>query len=215
LVVSVTDSHHSNNAERQRAYIPRTIEVAKISDAGEKRLAEIMARYPDPKSGVMAALYIAQEELGFVTDEAVLWASQKTGLAPIQVREVATFYTMYYKRPVGKYHVQVCRTLSCALRGSKDLTQHLYDRFKVKPGEITADGQWSYEDVECLGSCGTAPMCQINDRYFENLSVDELEQILKKIETEQPALRFSTINDELGGGLSECAPSQIYCGDKI
>jgi NADH-quinone oxidoreductase subunit E len=211
----VTDSHKLSNTDRQQAYVPRKIEIAKISDAGEKRLAEMMARYPDTKSGVMAALYIAQEELGHITDEGVLWVSERTGLAPIQVREVATFYTMYYKRPVGKYHVQVCRTLSCALRGSKDLTQHLYDRFKVKPGEVTSDGQWSYEDVECLGACGTAPMCQINDRYFENLSVEQLEELLQKIEKEQPALRLSTIKDELGAGLPEYSASQIFCGDKL
>lgn len=181
----------------------------RLSEKAEKRLEEIKALYPDQRSAVMAALYIAQEELGSLTDQAVNWVSERIGLPPVQVMEVATFYTMYYKKPVGKYHVQVCRTLACAICGSKAVTEHLRSRFGILPNEITADGMWSYEEVECLGSCGTAPMCQINDCFFENLTPEKLEQILKRIETEKPDLRFSTVNDKLGEGLKGHTKSEV------
>ncbi|HQH29184.1 MAG TPA: NAD(P)H-dependent oxidoreductase subunit E, partial [Oligoflexia bacterium] len=92
-----------------------------LSEAAEARLREIIASYPQAKSAVMPALFIAQEELGWVSDEAIEWVAQRTGAAPAHVRSVASFYTMYYKRPVGKYHIQLCRTLSCAVCGGKEL----------------------------------------------------------------------------------------------
>jgi NADH-quinone oxidoreductase subunit E len=127
----------------------------------------------------------------------------------VQVWEVATFYTMYYKQPVGRYHIQVCRTLPCALRGSKKISEFVHERFGIKPGEVTQDGMWSFDEVECLGSCGTAPMCQINDVFFENLTEEKLDQLLIRIQNEQPDLRLSTVRDDLGAGLSGCPKSEI------
>lgn len=183
--------------------------VPKLSDAAEKRVVEAKALYPDAKSAVMTALYIAQEELGTINDQAINWVADRIGMAPVHVMEVATFYTMYYKKPVGKYHVQVCRTLSCALCGSKKITEHLHKRLGLLPGEVSADGKWSYEEVECLGSCGTAPMCEINDCFFENLTPEKLEVILKRIEAESPDLRFSAVKDKLGDGLKGHTKSEI------
>jgi NADH-quinone oxidoreductase E subunit len=167
----------------------------KLSDKAEKRLAEIQAKYPDPKSAVMPALSIAQEELGYLSDEAIQWVADRTGIAPVHVRELATSYSLYYTRPIGKYHCQVCGTLSCAVNGARELMMHLAKRFGTAPGEVTADGMWSWAQVECLGSCGTAPVCQINDTYFENLTVDKLEAILVRIEKEKPDLSISTLRD--------------------
>lgn len=181
----------------------------KLSEKAEKRIAEILPTYPDKKSAVMPALYIAQEEMGHVTPEAVNWVAEKVGLSPVHVMEVATFYTMYYKKPVGKYHFQVCRTLSCALRGAKKITDHIADRLGTEPNEVTADGMWSYEEVECLGSCGTAPMCQLNDVYFENLTVEKIDELMKKVAAEKPDLRFSTVKDSLGEGLPKEPRSQV------
>lgn len=181
----------------------------KLSELAEKRIAEIKALYPNPRSAIMSALYIAQEELGIIAEPAIQWVAQKIGVAPVQVMEVATFYTMYYRRPIGRYHVQVCRTLSCALCGAKKITEHLRKRFNLKPGEVSADGMWSYEEVECLGSCGTAPMCEINDVFFENLTPEKLEGILQRIEKEQPDLRLSTLRDTLGEGLAGCPKSEV------
>ena len=120
-----------------------------------------------------------------------------------------SFYTMYYKKQVGKYHIQLCRTLSCALRGMKELTQSVHERLKIKPGEVTSDGVFSYEEVECLGSCGTAPMCQINDRFFENLSVESLMALIDRIQKEQPDLSLSSVNEKLGDGLEDFGFTQI------
>lgn len=183
--------------------------TCKLSTKAEERIEQLKKLYPDAKSAVMPALYIAQEEFGFINDQAIEWVSAKVGIAPVHVREVATFYTMYYKKPVGKYHVQICRTLSCALCGSKCLSQTLKERLKINPGEVSADGFWSYEEVECLGSCGTAPMAEINDCYFENLSADKLNELMDRIEKEEPDLRFSTINQKLGEGLKGYPKSEV------
>lgn len=180
-----------------------------VSGAAEARLKEIVQRYPKSRSAVMPALYIAQQEFGHLTPEAIQWVSHELKLAPANVVEVATFYTMYYKKPVGKYHFQVCRTLPCALRGAKMVSDYLHAKFKLNPGEVSADGMWSFEEVECLGSCGTAPMCQINDVFFENLSEAKLDTIIERIAKEKPDLRFSTVKDELGAGLAGFPKSEI------
>ena len=184
--------------------------VRRLSEEAEKRLELIVKRYPSSKSAVMPALYIAQNELGWISEEAVHWVSARLDLPPSHVYEVATFYTMYYKKPVGKYHVQVCRTLSCMLRGAKDITNCVRKRAKVPAGEVTRDGMWSFEEVECLGSCGSAPMVQINDVFFENLTPEKLEALMDRIEREQPDLRYSTVREDLGGGMPDRPRSEVW-----
>jgi len=181
----------------------------RLSDAAERKVEELRGRYPDVRSVVMPALYIAQEELGWVTPEAIQWVAERVNLSPVHVMEVATFYTMYYKRPVGRFHFQVCRTLPCALRGARHLVEHLAKRFHLQPGEVSADGRWSYEEVECLGSCGTAPMCEVNDRFFENLTVEKLDKLIDAIEASEPELRLSNITDTLGNGLPNSPKSEV------
>ena len=181
-----------------------------VSKEAEKKLEEIVARYPHKKSAVMPALYIAQQELGWLTDEAYLWVAEKLELTPAHVRSVATFYTMYYKEPVGKYHIQVCRTLSCMICGAKNLTAHIKKRLGLNAFEISSDGTWSFEEVECLGSCGSAPMVQINDVFFENLTPETLDALMDRIEKEQPDLRYSTVREELGGGLADLPRSENW-----
>ena len=184
-----------------------------LSEAAEKRAAALLEQYPQKRSAVMPLLYIAQEELGNIVDQrGIEWVASKVGITPVQVWEVATFYTMYYKEPVGQYHVQVCRTLSCALVGAKKISEYLMKRLGVKPGEVTPDGVWSFQEVECLGSCGTAPMCQINDTFFENLTEEKIEQILSRIEKEKPDLRYSTVRDDMAEGLPGCPKSELTKG---
>ncbi len=183
--------------------------LEKLSEKAEARLQEMISKYPTKRSAIMAALYIAQEELGVINERAIAWVAARIDAPPVQVMEVATFYTMYYKKPVGKYHVQICRTLSCAICGSKKLSEHFHRRFGLKPGEVSKDGNWSFEEVECLGSCGTAPMCEINDTYFENLTVEKFDKLLDRIQSEKPDLRFSTINDRLGDGLKGHPKSEV------
>lgn len=183
---------------------------APMPEAAENRIQEIISRYPEKKSAIMPALYIAQEVHGWLTDDAYNWVSERLGLAKAHVVQVATFYTMYYKKPVGLYHVQICRTLSCMLCGSRSVVKRIKERLALASGEVSADGLWSYEEVECLGSCGTAPMVQINDVFFEKLTVEALDQIMDRIEKEKPDLRYSTIREELGGGLADMPRSQVW-----
>jgi NADH-quinone oxidoreductase E subunit len=187
---------------------PDTKEL-RLSEAAEKRADEIIPLYPQRRSAIMPLLYIAQDELGYITQQGVEWVARKLAMPPVQVWEVATFYTMYYKKPVGRYHFQVCRTLPCALRGAKMVSEYLHNKFGLNPGEVSGDGMWSYEEVECLGSCGTAPMCQINDTFFENLTEAKLDTIISKIESDKPDLRFSTVKDALGDGIAEFVKSEI------
>lgn len=187
-----------------------TATVSKLSDRAEAQLLEIVKRYPQSKSAVMPALYIAQNELGWISEAAVNWVADRLQLAPSHVYEVATFYTMYYKKPVGKYHVQVCRTLSCMLRGAKGITNCLHARLKIRPGEITPDGMWSYEEVECLGSCGTAPMVEINDTFFETLTAESLNKLMDRIEKEQPDLRYSAAEGKLSQGFTDIPKSAVW-----
>lgn len=195
----------TNGQQRERATA-----IAKLSESAESRLKQLVEKYPRSKSAIMPALYIAQEELGWITPDAVAWVAARLTLPPAHVEAVATFYTMYYKHPVGRYHVQVCRTLSCMLCGAKEISAYLKQRFGISPGKVTADGLWSWEEVECLGSCGTAPMVEINDVFFENLTVAKLGAVLDRIAKEQPDLRYSAVREELGGGLSDHPRSQIW-----
>lgn len=162
----------------------------------------------------MPALFIAQAELGWITPEAVAWVSNRLSMPPSHVMEVASFYTMYYKRPVGRYHIQICRTLSCQLCGARGLTGYVKDRLKLRPSEISADGMWSYEEVECLGSCGTAPMIQLNDVFFENLTPETLGALMDRVEKEKPDLRYSEVTGKLGEGMPDAPRSQVWIPGK-
>jgi NADH-quinone oxidoreductase subunit E len=175
----------------------------------EAKLKEVIERYPQTRSAVMPGLYLAQQYFGHITDEAVAWVADRLGMAPVQVWEVASFYTMYYKKPVGRYHIQVCRTMPCALRGAAEVTEHVKKRFCTKAHEPTADGLWSYEEVECLGSCGTAPIVQINDVFFENLTIEKLDDLIQRIEQELPDLRLNPMTETLGDGLKGCPRSEV------
>jgi len=175
----------------------------------EERLESLKSKYPNSRSAIMPALFLAQEHFGFISDEAVQWVSMRLDVAPVHVMEVATFYTMYYKKPVGRYHIQVCRTLMCQLKGSRKIVEYLKKRFGISSGEVSLDGMFSYEEVECLGSCGSAPVCEINDTYFEHLSEEKLEAIIQDIETGKADLGYSTLNDRLGEGLEGRPKSEI------
>ncbi len=188
--------------------------VIALSEATERRLQEVIALYPQPRSAIMSALWLAQDEIGYLSDEAIDWVADRLKLPPVHVLEVATFYTMYFRQKKGKYHVQICRTLSCALRGSVELTKCIAEKLGTEPREITADGKWSFEEVECLGSCGTAPICQINDRYFENLTPEKLLELMTKIEHEQPDLSFQTKTNTIGDGLKQY-PMSVLAAAKI
>ncbi len=138
----------------------------------------VVARYPDREAAILPALHLAQKEFGYVSDEAILYVAALIGVPAARIEGVATFYTMYNRKAVGKYHVQICRNLSCSLLGAEHLIDVASKKLGIRPGETTPDGRITLSKVECLGSCGTAPVMQINDDYHENLTEESLAKIL-------------------------------------
>ncbi len=147
----------------------------------KEKVEEIAGRYPERRSALLPALFLAQKEYGYLTKEAMEEVASILGLSPVQVYEVATFYTMFNKKPVGKFHVQVCTNVSCSLLGSEMIVNCLEKKLGIKAGETTKNKLFTLTEVECLGSCGTAPMMQINDAYYENLTEEKVENILNEL----------------------------------
>jgi NADH-quinone oxidoreductase subunit E len=145
---------------------------------------EINKYPPDQKqAALMATLSIAQREIGHLSTGVMDWVAGFLNVPPIRVREVATFYSMYDLEPVGKHKVCVCSNVSCMLRGSDGVIQHIENRLGIKVGETTPDGEITLKEVECLGACGGAPMMQIGDDYHENLTPERIDAILDQLET--------------------------------
>ena len=154
------------------------------SPAGQQKLQEIVARYPNRMAACLPALRIAQEELGWVSPDAMAWVSQALDLPIAHVQGVVSFYTLYHRKPVGKHVVQVCRTLSCALRGSERVLDQCKKKLGVEVGGTTADGKVTLETAECLASCGTAPVLTVDDEFYENLSAEAVDQLLDRLRSE-------------------------------
>lgn len=148
----------------------------------ERAVDAIVARYPTPKAALLPVLWEVQKAKGFIDLHAEDWVAARLGVAASHVHGCVTFYTMYKQRPSGRHHIQVCTTLSCMLRGSDELVSHLERKLSIKTGETTPDGKFSLVRVECLGSCGTAPMFQLNDDYHENLTTESVDQLLASLD---------------------------------
>ena len=148
----------------------------------EQKIDAILGRYPHPKAAVLPVLWEVQRAEGWVTSEAEAWVADRLGVSPAHVHGCVTFYTMYKQRPLGKYHIQVCTTLTCMLRGCDELLDHLKQKLGIEEGQVTPDGKFSLVRVECLGSCGTAPMFQLNDDYHEDLSPVKVDALLDGLE---------------------------------
>ena len=147
----------------------------------EENLAKIeqeAKKYPHRKPTVMAALYLAQEQNGFISNEVIKEVSNVLGITPEEVLGVVTFYTMYHQKPMGKFHIQVCTNVSCMLRGGYEIWDQVKEKFGLDHLGVTDDRKFSLEEVECMGSCGTAPMIAINEEYYENLTKEKVEEIL-------------------------------------
>ena len=148
------------------------------SEANEKKIDELLTHYPVKRSAVLPALFVAQEEHGYVTDEDVEYLAQRLDMRVNEVEEVVTFYSMYSRRPVGRYKLQVCRTLSCMLNGAQQITEHLCKRLNVGVGATTQDGKFTIQEVECLGYCDLAPVLQVNFDYHEQVTPDRVDEIV-------------------------------------
>ena len=155
-----------------------------MSDFSQQTLAGIKKeceRYETKRSAILPCLYIVQDEKGWISPEDMKVLSKLMDVPVAWIQEVASFYTMYNKTPVGKYHVQVCNNISCCMNGSKELTDYLCEKLDIKPGEVSQDGRFTISKVECLGSCGTAPMMQVNNDYYESLTPESALDVLNKL----------------------------------
>lgn len=150
-----------------------------LSEVSKAEILRIRNEYPDPGSALLPALYLAQQECGGWLPEAAFdEVAAVMGLAPTFVASVASFYTMLNRRPVGRHLIQVCTNVSCSLLGAEHLLDTIGRKLGIRPGETTPDGTFTLLEVECLGSCGTAPMMQVGDQTYEKLTVDAIDQIL-------------------------------------
>lgn len=156
-------------------------EVATFSPEVEAEIDRHLAKYPVKRSGILPLMFIVQRERGYLDPPGVSYLAKRLDLRITDIWEVATFYSMIHTEPIGKYHIQVCKTLSCKLLGSDKITKYCADKLGIRVGETTADGRFSLSEVECLGSCGSAPMFQINFDYHENLTVEKVDQILDSL----------------------------------
>jgi len=156
-------------------------EVATFPAEVEAEIDRHLAKYPVQRSAILPLMFIVQRERGYLDPPGVAYLAKRLALRITDIWEVATFYSMIYTEPVGKYHIQVCRTLSCKIRGAAKITKHCSERLGIRPGETTADGRFTLSEVECLGSCGTAPMFQINFDYHEDLTPEKVDKILESL----------------------------------
>ncbi|THB72302.1 MAG: NAD(P)H-dependent oxidoreductase subunit E [Desulfobulbaceae bacterium] len=149
-----------------------------FDSARDAEFERLIKRYPIRESMIMPALWLAQEQEGWLSTEAIAYVAERVGTYPAKVFELATFYTMYHLKPVGKYHLCVCRTLSCYLREKQEIVDYLAAELGLRPGEVSEDGMFSLEEVECLGHCGTAPVIQVNGEFHEEMNVEKLKTLL-------------------------------------
>jgi NADH-quinone oxidoreductase subunit E len=155
-----------------------------VSPAMEAELDELITHYPKKRSASLMLLHAVQEHFGHISRQAVEWIAGKLELQPINIYELVTFYPMFHQKQVGKYHLRVCRTLSCALGGSDKLHDHFCAKLGLDPhahgAQTTKDGKFTVEFVECLASCGTAPVMMCNDTFYEGVSHEKADAISKE-----------------------------------
>ena len=146
-----------------------------------KKLESLKKQYPTSKSLTLPVLWMIQEQHGWISPDAMRYVATLLDLPERHVYGVVTFYTMYNTHPVGKYHLQVCTNISCMLRGSGEIMANLCSKLQVGAGATTPDAQYTVTEVECLGSCGTAPMMQVNDEYYEDLTSKKIDALLAEL----------------------------------
>ena len=160
--------------------------TVEFSEKAEEKFQDIVSRYPTNLASLLPVLMMAQEEFGWISVEVMDYVAERLDVPRAQVLSTATFYTMLNKQPAGKCHIQVCTTFSCALEGGYEILEHLEETLGIQAGETTPDHNFTLSEVECLASCGTAPMFQLttsdgNIEYYEDLSVEKVDQILEDL----------------------------------
>jgi NADH-quinone oxidoreductase E subunit len=152
-----------------------------LSEKAKAQIEQLRGKYPDPKSVLLPALEIAQREHGWLSEEVMREVGAAMDLPPTEVASVASFYTMFYTQPVGEHVIQVCTNISCSLLGAEHIVDYISRKLGIGVGQTTPNGQFTLLTVECLGSCGTAPMMQMDETYYENLSEEKIDRILAEL----------------------------------
>ena len=160
-----------------------------LKPATLSQIDEVITHYPVKRSATLPLLHLVQEDAGWISAEAIEWIAAKLELPPINVYEVVTFYPMFRQKPIGRRHIKVCRTLSCALLGGYKTCAEFEKQFNTRAGEVSPDGEVSVEFVECLASCGTAPVVMIDDELHEKVDAAKAKQLSDQIKQEAGARR--------------------------
>lgn len=177
--------------------------------ANKKRAEEIIAKYPPQykKGACMPLLDLGQRQLGFTSISVMNYVAKLLDMPPMRVYEVATFYTMYMRKPMGKYNIQVCTTTPCQLCGSDAIMKAVTDFLKIQPGQTTKDGLFTLQEVECLGACVNAPMLAIDDDFHEDLTAEKTVELLKTLQEGKPLTKAGPVS-----GRHSCEP---FSGRKV
>ncbi len=175
----MADLQPDNPYARER--FPELEKTVEFPEEAKKRFEYILTRYPTKEAALLPTLHLVQELWGYISPEAVHYVGELLDLSPATVFGVVSFYDMYDQKPVGKYRLRVCTNLSCMVSNAYDIYEHLCDRLKVNPHETTKDGLYTVLEVECLGSCGTAPVVQVNNDYHENMNVEKMDALLERL----------------------------------
>jgi len=146
----------------------------------ENEFQRLLKKYPHQDSMMLPALWLVQEQIGWISPESMIFIANKLNKQPIEVHSVVSFYTMFNLKPIGKQHIEICKTLSCMLMGQKNLKKYIKDTLNISPGQSTEDGLFHFSEVECLGACGGAPAMSIDGKYYENVTTSCLDNIIKK-----------------------------------
>lgn len=157
-----------------------------LSEESKERIRALMAKYPKARSAILPALHVVQEQLGWVPEEAQAEVAEMFGMPAAEVRSLVTFYYMYHRKPVGKYVLKVCRSISCWLRGSEQIEHGLCEELGVGLGEMTEDGMFTVVHGECLAGCVCAPVLQVNDRFVENATPEDMPALIARLRQGDP-----------------------------
>lgn len=146
-----------------------------------KEVEKIKSKYPQEKAALMGVLWMAQKKWGWLSKDVMKYVAQLLHLSYSHVYGVATFYTMYFKKPMGKFHIQVCTNVSCMITGGEEIFMHISKKLGIGHNEVTADGKFSLEEVECMGACGGGPMVAINEDYYENMDLEKVDKMIDSL----------------------------------
>lgn len=165
-------------------FVVTNSELMNLKPATFAKIDEVITHYPVKRSATLPLLHLIQEDAGYISDAAIEWVAAKLELQPINVYEVVTFYPMFRRQPIGRRHIKVCRTLSCALTGGYKVCEQFEKEFNTRRGAISPDGEVTIEFVECLASCGTGPVVMIDDDLHEKVDAAKVKQLADQIRTE-------------------------------